>query len=132
MKKRIFLFIFFIIFSIICNIPKTMAVSELEITESYQVADFGFNPDNWNPTGKVNAETIPAVVSDKVGKITGFIRNLGIALSVISLMIIGFRTMVGSAEDKSQYKESLPGYLVGVIMVFSMTTIPDIIYQIMK
>ena len=132
MKKRIFLCIFFMIFSIICNIPKTMAVSELEITESYQVADFGFNPGNWDPRGKVDSETIPTVVSEKVGKITGFIRNLGIALSVISLMIIGLRTMFGSAEDKSQYKESLPGYLIGVIMVFSMTTLPDIIYQIMK
>lgn len=132
MKKRIFLFIFFIIFSIICNIPKTLAVSELEITESYQIADFGFNPDNWNPTGKVQSQKIPPLVSEKVGKITGFIRNLGIAISVISLMIIGFRTMVGSVEDKSQYKESLPGYLIGIIMVFSMTTLPDIIYQIMK
>ena len=132
MKKRICLFVLFIIFSIICNAPKTMAVSDLEITESFKIADFGFNPNKFDPTEKLESEKMPTVVSEKVGKITGFIRNLGIVLSVISLMIIGLRTLFGSAEDKSEYKESLPGYLIGVFMVFSMTTIPDIIYQIMK
>lgn len=132
MKKRIFLLVFFSIFSIFCNVNGTFAVQDLELTESYTIADFDFNPDRWDPTPAVENATIPSLVSERVGKITGFIRNIGIVLSVIGLMIIGIRELFGSIEDKSSYRESLPGYIIGIIMVLSMTTIPDIIYKIMK
>ena len=47
-------------------------------------------------------------------------------------MIIGLKTMIGSIEEKTQYKESLPGYLIGVFLLFASTTIPSIIYDFLN
>ena len=58
--------------------------------------------------------------------------NIGIIVSVISLMLIGLRTMFGSLEDKSHYKEVLPTFVIGVFIFLSCTTIPEMIYKIFK
>lgn len=88
------------------------------------------NPiDFWEPGDvKVNQE----VIGDKASVITTVIRNIGIAVSVISLMIIGIREMLASAEEKSVIKQSMPGYLIGVFMIAAITTLPSIIYNIVK
>lgn len=91
-----------------------------------------FNPDDWNPSTAVTKSTMSQTLQDKVGPVLGFIQAIGTVISVIALMIIGFRTLTGSIEEKSAYKESLPGYLIGVFLLFAMTTIPSIIYNIMK
>ncbi len=85
--------------------------------------DYGTN--KWNP-GRGGDE--PTLVN-KANTILVYIRNIGIIISVIALMVIGFKTMVGSIEEKSQYKQSLPIYVLGVIMVVAVTILPSIIYE---
>ena len=72
------------------------------------------------------------VFKERVNVILGIIRTIGIVLSVIVLMVIGIRTMTGSAEEKSVYKEALPGYIIGVIMVIAITVLPSIIYSVVS
>ena len=38
--------------------------------------------------------------------------------------------MIGSVEEKAEYKKTMTTYLIGAILVFSVTTIPNILYQI--
>lgn len=71
-------------------------------------------------------------IGDKASIITTVIRNIGIAVSVISLMIIGIREMLASAEEKSVIKQSMPGYIFGVVMIAAITTLPSIIYNVVK
>lgn len=87
------------------------------------------NPDDWNPsgTGKESED-----LNKMVGKILGTIRNAGIIISVIALMVIGLKTMFGSLEEKSHYKELLPTFVIGVFIFLSCTTIPDMIYRVLK
>ena len=40
--------------------------------------------------------------------------------------------MYGSVEEKSAYKEALPGYILGLIMVVAITTIPNLIYSVIN
>ena len=47
-------------------------------------------------------------------------------------MIIGIKEMIGSVEEKSKIKDALPGYIMGVLLIASMTTLPNIIYNFMK
>lgn len=37
--------------------------------------------------------------------------------------------MLGSIEEKAQYKKTLLPYLIGAIFVFGATTIPGIVYK---
>ena len=69
---------------------------------------------------------------EKANVIATIIRSIGVVVSVLALMIIGLRAMVGSAEEKADYKKSLPGYLFGAIMVLAISLIPSVIYQVMQ
>ena len=96
-----------------------------------QSMDFSkqINPEDWNP--EIYQEQSEKL-NTMVGKVLGIIRNIGIIVSVISLMLIGLRTMFGSLEDKSHYKEVLPTFVIGVFIFLSCTTIPEMIYKIFK
>ena len=69
-------------------------------------------------------------VVDKAKIVVTVIRNIGVIVAVIALMVIGIKTMFGSLEEKSKYKEALPGYIIGVILVIAITTLPSIIQQL--
>ena len=71
-------------------------------------------------------------VMNITGSIVTAIRVVGIIISVIALMCIGIRMMVASTQEKSILKESLPGYILGAIMVMAITILPSIIYQLVQ
>lgn len=64
------------------------------------------------------------------GKVLGIINIVGVVVSVIVLMIIGIKYMLGSIEEKAEYKKSMTGYVIGAIMLFGITTIANILYKI--
>lgn len=66
------------------------------------------------------------------GKVLGIINTVGVIVSVIVLMILGIKYMLGSIEEKAEYKKSMTGYVIGAIMLFGITTIANILYQIGK
>ena len=74
----------------------------------------------------------PGKLNEKVSKILGIIRTIGTITSVVMLMVIGIKFMVGSVEEKAEYKESMKPYLIGAVLVFTGTLIPQIIYEFSK
>jgi type IV secretory pathway VirB2 component (pilin) len=65
-----------------------------------------------------------------VNKILSVVRTIGILISVITLAVIGIKYMVGSVEEKAEYKKTMIPYLIGVFLIFSFTTFPQLIYNI--
>lgn len=80
----------------------------------------------------------PTLLSDdskfkeKAGIILGAINAIGIAVSVITIAILGIKYMLAPVTEKAEYKQTAIGWIIGAILVFSATTIPNIIYNIMK
>lgn len=68
----------------------------------------------------------------KANVIFSGIRNIGIVLSVIILIVIGIKYMLGSVEEKASYKETLVPYLIGALLLFTGSLIPELIYQFMQ
>ncbi|MBR3163167.1 MAG: TrbC/VirB2 family protein [Clostridia bacterium] len=66
------------------------------------------------------------------GKILSAITTTGIVLSVIVLAVIGIKYMLGSAEEKAEYKKTLMPYIVGAGLIFGASTIATIVYNFMK
>lgn len=85
------------------------------------------SPDKYKPEveGVQNATTF----AQKVNVIVGGLQVIGIAASVAILAIMGVKFMMGSAEDKADYKETIVPYLIGAALVFAVTTIPNIIFK---
>ena len=71
-------------------------------------------------------------LKQKTGNVLGIVQVIGSVVSVIILMAIGIKYMLGNVEEKAEYKKTLMPYLIGAALVFSGTTIPQILYQISK
>lgn len=89
-----------------------------------------FNPDDYVPDN-LNASDVKEF-GEYAGKIAGVIRIIGTIVSVGALMIIGIRFMLGSAEEKAEYKDRMFPYVVGAILLFGASNLVDIIYGIVR
>ena len=66
----------------------------------------------------------------KVGnKIMGILQVVGVLIAVIILMVLGVKYMMGSAEEKAEYKKTMIPYIVGAILIFAAATIANAIYN---
>lgn len=68
-------------------------------------------------------------LNDMAGNILGILKDIGAVLSVVIIMILGIKYMLGSVEEKAEYKKDFIPYIAGAILVFTVTLIPHIIYQ---
>lgn len=65
-----------------------------------------------------------------VGKsVVGILQTVGIILSVIILIILGIKYMMGSAEEKADYKKSMMPYIIGAALIFAASALAQVIYQ---
>ena len=79
------------------------------------------NPDKYKP-GTIQGSDI-TTVTNKVGPIFGIITTIGTVVGVLILIIIGIKYMIGSVEEKAEYKKTMLPYLIGAIMLISITGI---------
>lgn len=67
---------------------------------------------------------------DTVGRrIMGILQAIGIIVAVAVLMILGIKYMMGSAEEKAEYKKTFIPYIVGAVLLFAATTIANAVYN---
>lgn len=61
--------------------------------------------------------------------IIAVVRIVGVVIAVVILLILGIKYMMGSAEEKADYKKSMIPYLVGAVLIFAASTITGIVYD---
>ena len=69
-------------------------------------------------------------LTSKAETVLGVIQVIGTVVAVVMLMVIGIKYMLGSVEERAEYKDTLKPYLIGAFLLFSGSTIPQIIYRI--
>ncbi len=75
--------------------------------------------------------TIDTTKVDSFGQnIISVITTVGSLASVIVLVVLGIKYMMGSAEEKAEYKKTLMPYVLGAMLVFAASTIASIVYSI--
>lgn len=62
--------------------------------------------------------------------VLGAIQVLGVGISVSVIVVIGIKYMLGSVEEKAQYKETMKPYIIGVVFLALASTIPNLIYEL--
>ena len=63
------------------------------------------------------------------GMSVGVIQLVGIFLSVIGLIVLGIKYLIGSTEERAEYKKTLLPYLIGIMLIFATTNVAQIIYN---
>ena len=100
--------IFFLIFSIIQSDVQATSVTDL--------------------SGKTFSDPEAKLIGNKAITV---VTTVGATLSVIVLIVLGIKYMMGSVDEKAEYKKSLMPYVIGCIFVFMATVIATVIYDIM-
>lgn len=90
----------------------------------------------------LDAFTNPDEYKSNVGdntKLLGFgniivwvVRTVGTAISVLMLVIIGIKYIMGSVEEKAEYKQTMWPYILGAILIFAGASITNMIYEMMN
>lgn len=100
-----------------------MMVSFLSMTV---LAADGYDPLKYNgENSQVSTEKM-----DSIGQsIVNIITTAGSIISVIVLVVLGIKYMMGSAEEKAEYKKTLLPYIIGAAFVFAASTLASVIYN---
>ena len=108
-KKILLILLTFFIFIFILNIGYIYAFSVTDLT--------GTPPSN-------------SSITDVGNGIVTIITTIGSILSVIVLIILGIKYMMGSVEERAEYKKTMMPYVIGATLVFAASIIANIIYNI--
>lgn len=84
------------------------------------------DPNAYDPGGGQNS----IKVTQKAGSILNVITVIGIVVGVITLIIIGIKYMVGSVQEKAEYKKTIFSYIIGLILLISVCSFVQVIYRL--
>lgn len=132
MNKLSKIFLILIITFLLTNISNQVCAKQVQSTEVLSGIIIGsttIDPNDYDPSKQPLTESDAAEVVEKVGIILGAIRNISVLVSVIILMVIGFKYIIGSVEEKANYKATMIPYIIGCIMAIAGTTIVSTIYD---
>jgi type IV secretory pathway VirB2 component (pilin) len=105
------------IFCIILMVCMFLSVANIVFADGITPGDLGGTADLGEGKGLVNT-------------IIGWLTGIGMAVAVIVLLVLGIKYMIGSAEEKAEYKKTMIPYLVGAILVFGASAIAQVVYSI--
>ena len=117
-KKTIIISIIFLI----------IIFSLLFITNTYAI---NFIPDDYAPNSTTSVVGGDRILS--IGNIiVGVVQTVASIVSVAALIIIGIKYMMGSAEEKAEYKKTMLPYVIAAILTFGITNILAIVIDMTK
>lgn len=87
------------------------------------------NPDSYKPDSQSDVTGATSFLN-MANKLIGIVQIVGSIISVIALILIGIKYIVGSVEEKAEYKKTLKPYLIGAIMVFAITNVLGIVQKL--
>lgn len=92
----------------------------------FEFVDVLENLENYIPTEK----DAPEEYYSKVSLILTIVNNIGLVTSILILAVLGIKYMLGSVEEKADYKKDMIPYLVGAGLLFGITSIVKIMQSI--
>lgn len=120
----------FILSSLLAKNEYALAIPEVQETlmkvsdDSIKIAPYQYDPQK----GTIDEES-KASLKSKVGVVLRWLRVIASIVSVVALMIIGIKYIIGSVEQKAKYKETLYPYVVGCLIFGLGTNIVTVIYN---
>lgn len=87
-----------------------------------------------NPNGFTGEATGVNVseVTKWTNNIINIVATVGSGAAIIILIILGVKYMMGSAEEKAEYKKTLLPYIIGAIFVFGASALTGILYNFIQ
>lgn len=64
------------------------------------------------------------------GILVSGLQIVGTVIAIAGIMIMGIKYMIGSVEEKAEYKKTLIPYIIGCIFIFAISNIVSLIYNL--
>lgn len=68
----------------------------------------------------------------KANSIISGISLIGTIIAAVAIIVMGIRYMLASVSERAQYKETMIPYIIGAVMVFTISNFVKIIYELVK
>lgn len=81
-------------------------------------------------TGEEPSSSVKSSINNFGQGIISIISTVGSIISVVVLVLIGIKYMMGSVEERAEYKKSLLPYFIGACILFGASTLASVIYNI--
>lgn len=108
-QKKLLIVLTILFFIIILNMSKCFGFSVTDLTGS-----------------QVSNQDLQGVGNGVITILT----TIGSVLSVIVLILLGLKYMMGSVEERADYKQSMKPFLIGAVLVFAASVIAGIVYNL--
>ena len=112
----------FVIFLITMNIQYQSNAYTYSSDSGIYMVDLTIDPSQYKPEPQQNTK-----MNSIVGTILGALQIIGAFAIVLGIAVVGFQILLGSANDKADGKGKAIGFIIGAIMLFSITTIAKLI-----
>lgn len=116
--KKSYKFVILLIISLIIM----LALSNITMAAKVSIDNIKDNDTNVEASGIKNIGSI----------ILSGITGVGIVVSVVMVAILGVKYMMGSAEERAEYKKSMLPYLIGAILLFGASAIANMVVSLVK
>ena len=103
-----------------------MGTQVFALTDTSESVEQGGLIDPGKLTGTQTAGTDITGVGNKI---IGIIQAVGSVIAVIVLLILGIKYMMGSAEEKAEYKKTMLPYLIGAVILLLASNIVGAIFN---
>lgn len=81
--------------------------------------------------GEGQADNIGGL-KDVAGNIIKLIRNVAAIAAVVIISILGIKYMIGSTEERADYKKSFIPLIVGIVIVLAAASIASLVFSMGK
>ncbi len=99
-------------------------LTALTVTVNAAATSSGVAPGSYTGSGA----SVSSI--NRIGnQIIQIVSTIGSIASVIVLVVLGLKYMMGSAEEKAEYKKTLLPYIIGAAFVFAASSIATIVYN---
>lgn len=112
----------FVIFLITMNIQYQSNAYTYSSDSGIYMADLTIDPSQYKPEPQQNTK-----MNSIVGTILGALQIIGAFAIVLGIAVVGFQILLGSVNDKADGKGKAIGFIIGAIMLFSITTIAKLV-----
>ena len=112
-NKKIFAIIIIFILTII------LFASVSKVQASDDIMDWNFSV----------SQPVPSKVINVAGFLIKFLRNMSIIITILVITILGIQFMLGSVEEKANYKKTSMSIIIGVVFITLVTSIVDVIFS---
>lgn len=99
------------------------------VSQAVLATDYAGIIDTVDQSGKGPSDDIEGI-KGVAGRVVKAIRNIAAIVAVVIISILGIKYMIGSTQERADYKKSFIPLIVGVIVVVAAAQIATMIFSI--